>query len=133
MEDNYAYLLRDEKNDETICVDAGDADDISEALPRLGLRHIDFIISTHHHGDHVAGNMTLKRKHGCTIIGSDEGADRIPGIDIRLKDNDTFTFPKSGIQMNAIFSPGHTRDALSYHFPKLDALFSGDTLFAFGC
>ena len=48
---------------------------------------LDYILNTHHHADHVNGNIELKEKYNSKIIGFDGDKDRIPGIDILSKDN----------------------------------------------
>ena len=44
-------------------------------------------MNTHHHADHVDGNLKLKEKYNSKIVGFDLDKDRIPGIDITLKEN----------------------------------------------
>lgn len=57
--------------------------------------------------------------------------ERIPGIDVALKDGDTF---KVGAQEMVVFdTPGHTRGHITLYFKGADALFPGDTLFLLGC
>ena len=47
---------------------------------------LDYILNTHHHLDHVGGNQKLKEKYKSKILGSEIDKDRIPGIDITLKE-----------------------------------------------
>jgi glyoxylase-like metal-dependent hydrolase (beta-lactamase superfamily II) len=39
-----------------------------EALERKGWK-LSHIINTHHHHDHAGGNLELKKRTGCTILG----------------------------------------------------------------
>jgi len=50
-------------------------------------KKLDFILNTHHHNDHVDGNINLKKKYNSKILGSHADKNRIPGIDILLEEN----------------------------------------------
>ena len=39
--------------------------------------HLDYILITHHHHDHIGANLELK-KYNCQIIGNEKDKDRIP-------------------------------------------------------
>ena len=68
------------------CSDPSVFEDVQKVLEERNIT-FNFILNTHHHSDHV--NIELK-KHGCKIIGNFFDQDRIPGIDIKLKENDIF-------------------------------------------
>ena len=89
------------------------------------------ILTTHHHGDHVEGNLALKEKFGCTIIGPGGEKSPIPGIDKKVSGGDTFTF--AGREVRVIDTPGHTKGHITFHIPDESSAFVGDTLFALGC
>ena len=97
---------------------------------RLGWK-ITHVINTHHHGDHTGGNLEIKKRTGCKIVGPGPDRDRIPGIDLELNDGDTFQL--GGANGQVFFVPGHTRGHIAYWFADSDALFCGDTLFSIGC
>jgi hydroxyacylglutathione hydrolase len=130
LSDNYVYLARDEATGQTAVVDPAVHEEVLEALAQKGwtLTHI---LNTHHHGDHVGGNMALKKATGCTIVGPRADAGRIPGIDVEVGDGDTYALGKSVARVFDV--PGHTRGHIAYFFDESDALFCGDTLFALGC
>ncbi|MBT8446423.1 MAG: hydroxyacylglutathione hydrolase [Gammaproteobacteria bacterium] len=130
LNDNYVYLLRDTASEATAVVDPAVAGPVTAALAQSGwtLTHI---LNTHHHGDHVGGNLELKRASGCTIVGPAADRDRIPGIDIALADGDDYQFGSLGARVLDV--PGHTRGHIAYYFADDEALFCGDTLFALGC
>lgn len=84
------------------------------------------IINTHHHGDHTNGNLPLKKKYNCPILGGDT---RLPGIDQRVSDNQLLSFPP--VHLRFLHTPGHTRGGICIQLGQL--LFTGDTLFTAGC
>jgi hydroxyacylglutathione hydrolase len=128
--DNYGVLLHDHKSGVTASIDAPDASEIERQLAGLGWR-LTHILTTHHHGDHVEGNLALKKIFSCTIIGPAAEADRIPGIDTQLSGGDVFTW--AGHAVNVLDCPGHTSGHIAYHIPSAEAVFAGDTLFSLGC
>lgn len=130
LNDNYLYLFKDPESNAVGIVDPAEADPVLAKLDELGwsLTHI---INTHHHWDHTGANLELKEKTGCTIVGSLSDAERIPGIDITLKEGDIFEF---GTQKATILEvSGHTLGHIAYWFEQSEVLFCGDTLFALGC
>lgn len=130
LSDNYCYLLHDADAGLTAVIDTPDVPAIERALDDTGwtLTHI---MNTHHHGDHAGGNLELKGKTGCTIVGPGADADRIPGIDIKVNDGDSYAFGTH--QAKVYDTPGHTRGHIVYHFEDDGVAFVGDTLFAMGC
>ncbi|MBS3963227.1 MAG: hydroxyacylglutathione hydrolase [Methylomonas sp.] len=130
LRDNYIYLLHDTDSGETAVVDPTDADPVIDALTsRQWPLH--YIFNTHHHGDHVGGNLGLKRRYGCTIIGATADRDRIPGIDVMVGEGDTVLLGRHGFDI--IETPGHTSGHIVFHCADSRALFCGDTLFSLGC
>lgn len=130
LSDNYGFLLHDPPSLETAVVDPAEAGAALEACAAQGWR-LSHILNTHHHGDHVGGNLELKAKTGCTIIGPAYDRDRIPGIDIAVDEASGADF--GGRRAQVFFVPGHTRGHIAYWFAADKALFCGDTLFSLGC
>lgn len=130
LNDNYVYLVREPSSNAVAVVDPAVVDPVLEEADRLGWR-ITHILNTHHHGDHTGGNLEIKKKTRCTIVGPGPDRDRIPGIDVELDDGDTFSLGDANA--NVFFVPGHTRGHVAYWFSESDALFCGDTLFSIGC
>jgi hydroxyacylglutathione hydrolase len=129
-EDNYGVLVHDNKSGATVSIDAPDASVIERELVKRGWQ-LTHIFVTHHHIDHVEGNLELKDRFGCAIIGPEGEADRIPGIGRRVKGGETFKF--AGRDVHVIDTPGHTKGHIAYHIPSEYSAFVGDTLFALGC
>ncbi|MBF0427685.1 MAG: hydroxyacylglutathione hydrolase [Magnetococcales bacterium] len=114
--------------DSFAAVDPGEADPVSTFLTkkRSTLSHI---LITHHHGDHIGGVVPLRQRHGGLVIGAQADAHRLPPLDLAVSHNDRIPLGNSTAHVLAV--PGHTTGHLAYHIE--DALFSGDTLFGFGC
>ncbi len=128
--DNYVWLLREPRTGSVAVVDPADAEPVLARLAARGAR-LDFILNTHHHGDHVGGNLALKARFGCTVVGPLADRDRIPGIDVALGEGDRFAF--GALEARVFDVPGHTRGHIAFWFETARALFCGDTLFALGC
>jgi len=129
LESNYIYLVHDSVTRKTIVFDPAEAKPVLDCLAKKGWR-LSYIFNTHHHWDHVGGNIELKRKTNCIIYGFDAG--RIPGLDIQLVDGQVI--PLSGDHpVKVLHLPGHTAGDLIYFFEKDKIAFVGDVLFAMGC
>ena len=92
---------------------------------------LDFILNTHHHLDHIGGNIELKKKYKCEILGNLNDQNRIPGFTVGLKDGEEFTFGE--LKLQVIHTPGHTLGHICFYCKKENILFSGDSLFSLGC
>ncbi|TDQ83400.1 hydroxyacylglutathione hydrolase [Dongia mobilis] len=130
LSDNYGFLLHDAASGETAVVDPAEAEPTLSACAQRGWR-LSHILNTHHHGDHVGGNLALKAATGCKVVGPAYDRDRIPGIDIAVDEASGADF--GGRHARVFFVPGHTRGHIAYWFAEDKALFCGDTLFALGC
>ncbi len=130
LNDNYVYLIRDHESGLGGVVDPALSAPVLDRAKELGWS-IDFILNTHHHGDHVGGNLVIKQETGCKIVGPRNDNKRIPGIDIEVGENDEFVLGQSVSKVIEV--PGHTRGHIAYSFIQDHALFCGDSLFVLGC
>jgi hydroxyacylglutathione hydrolase len=130
LTDNYIYLLHEAISGETAVVDPADAGPVFAMLQEKGWR-LSYVFNTHHHADHVGGNLQLKRQTGCKIVGAKSDRQRIPGIDIKVGHGDKIRLGDESLQI--IATPGHTLGHIAYYCAESDALFCGDTLFSMGC
>jgi hydroxyacylglutathione hydrolase len=130
MEDNYAWFLRDEATGMTAVVDAAVREPVMAAVAAEGGR-LDWLLITHHHGDHVAAIPDVARETGAKVAGNAADAARLPKLDVAVRPGDSFALGESVATI--IDTPGHTRGHIAWHFAEGQALFAGDTLFAIGC
>ena len=130
LDDNYGVLIRDPDTNEVASIDAASADAVKAALAETGWK-LTQILTTHHHWDHTDGNLALKQETGCRITGPRGEADKIPGIDVKVGEGDSFKF--GGFTVEVYETPGHTAGHIIYYIPEAKVAFVGDTLFAMGC
>jgi hydroxyacylglutathione hydrolase len=130
LQDSYAWLLHDSVTGTSAVVDPGEAAPVLARLGALG-RGLDLILCTHHHGDHVGGNLELKAATGCRVVGPARDAARIPGLDTGVAEGHSVQFGRAHARV--IETPGHTRGHIAFWFEGERALFCADTLFALGC
>lgn len=129
--DNYGFLLHDPTTGATAAIDTPDARDYERELSERGwtLTHI---FNTHHHHDHVGGNLQLKKNYdGVTITGPVGERHKIPGIDHAVGDGDDIQF--GNMRGVVVDVGGHTKGHIAYYFPEQSKAFVGDALFSLGC
>ena len=56
LDDNFSYIVLNEKNNNACVIDPGEAQPIINKV-RSEKINLKFILNTHHHGDHVGGNL----------------------------------------------------------------------------
>lgn len=130
LTDNYIYIVHDPVSAETAVIDPAMAEPVLDFLNQKGWK-LKYVLNTHHHADHVSGNMQLKNQTGCLIVGSSADKNRIPGIDIGVQDGDAVNIGENSFKVFA--TPGHTSQHIVFYSENNQLLFSGDTLFALGC
>jgi len=130
LQDNYAYLIIDEKNSTACVIDPSESKPVINFLEKHKIR-LKFILNTHHHYDHVGGNQELKEKYTAKVIGYKGDKDRIPGIDFLI--NDQENWKQGNFEAKIIHIPGHTLGHICFYFYKENSVFTGDTLFSLGC
>lgn len=124
--DNFSYVVGDEATKEVVVVDPSFS---AEQLIRFAERRrfkVKYVVDTHSHHDHTAGNGMIAVRFGAKII-----VHRSAGVekDIPVDDEDAITVGKVKIQV--IHTPGHTPDSICL---LLDGkVLTGDTLFVGEC
>src|SRR5699024_4417143 len=78
--DNYIWLIC--QGDHAIVVDPGQAEPVDSILTRHNL-HLDAILLTHHHHDHVGGVLELLQAHPDAVVYG-PATETLPACDHRL-------------------------------------------------
>ena len=130
LQDNYSYLIIDEVNKNACVIDPGESVPIINFIEKNNI-NLKYILNTHHHYDHVGGNKELKKKYRSKVVAFKEDKDRIPEIDILVKDNQIWK--EDSFEVKVYHTPGHTSGHIAFHFFKEKKIFTGDTLFSLGC
>ena len=130
LSDNYSYLIRDKKTNLVGIVDPSEFNPVDLEISKT-YKKLDFILNTHHHNDHVGGNIDLKEKYNSKIICSIYDQKRIPGADIKKNDGDKFSLGETNFKI--IHIPGHTLGHIAFYSEEASTIFTGDTLFSLGC
>ena len=130
LSDNYSYLIKDKKTDLVGIVDPSEFDPVDIEISKT-YKKLDFILNTHHHNDHVGGNIDLKKKYNSKIICSSYDEKKIPGVDIKKSDGDQFSLGETDFKI--IHIPGHTLGHIAFYSEQASVIFTGDTLFSLGC
>jgi hydroxyacylglutathione hydrolase len=125
--DNFSYIIADETTKEAAVVDSSfNASKIIQVLKdeKLDLK---YIINTHGHSDHTAGNTELSSMFGAKIV-----AHKLAKVnfDFAVDDGDTLNVGK--VSMQIIYTPGHTADSICLLVDN-KKLLTGDTLFVGEC
>ena len=129
LTDNYAYIIKDNNTKTIGVVDPSEAKPVVAFLKKKNLK-LNYILNTHHHFDHIGGNIELKKIYNAKVVGFDGDKHRIPGIDITLKNNEQWNFGNSTVKILHI--PGHTLGHICFFFEEEKIAFTGDTLFSLG-
>jgi hydroxyacylglutathione hydrolase len=130
LKDNYAYIINDNISKIVGVVDPSESVPIINFLKKKNLQ-LNYILNTHHHYDHIGGNIELKKMYNAKIVGFKKDEKRIPGIDITLSENEYWKLGSS--ELRIIYIPGHTLGHICFYFEKEKIAFTGDTLFSLGC
>lgn len=139
-------ILGDENSREAIVVDPGDEiDKILAILQRHNL-HLQYVIITHAHIDHIGGAKKLKEATGAPIYMNEQDLElyrhldqqalmigvatpETTSIDVLLRDGDEIQC--GNIRATVLHTPGHTQGSVSLLLPDgaPAKLLAGDTLF----
>jgi glyoxylase-like metal-dependent hydrolase (beta-lactamase superfamily II)/rhodanese-related sulfurtransferase len=119
----YTYLIASRAGAEALIIDPvlDKVDRYLQLLRELDLKLVK-AVDTHVHADHITGLGALRDRTKCvTVMGEQSGVDV---VSMRVADGDCIDI--EGIELKAIYTPGHTDD--SYSFLLDDRVFTGDTL-----
>ncbi len=130
LNDNYSYLIFDKIEKIACVVDPSESKPVIDAINKFNV-NLKYILNTHHHFDHIGGNIELKKKFNAKIIGFKGDKNRIPEIDIFVEDKQIWS--KDNFEIKIFHIPGHTSGHICFYLPKENLVFTGDTLFSLGC
>jgi len=125
--DNFSYIIADDTTREAVVVDSSyNAGRIIQVLKAENLK-LKYIINTHSHSDHTAGNPELRSMSGARIV-----AHKLSRVnaDVEVDDGDIISI--GSIPVKVIHTPGHTPDSICLLVDK-KKLLTGDTLFVGEC
>ena len=125
--DNFSYIIADEETKQAAVVDSSyNADEIMKIVKTQKL-HLKYVINTHGHSDHTAGNSELASIFGSKIVAHKQSKAL---HDISVDEGDTLQVGK--INLKIIYTPGHTTDSICLLVDN-QKLLTGDTLFVGEC
>lgn len=124
--DNFSYIIADEAAKEAAVVDPSFNTGAIKQLLKNHNFNVKYIINTHGHSDHTAGNENIKSSFGSKVV-----AHKFAKVnkDISVNDGDILMLGK--IAINVIHTSGHTHDSICLLVD--DKLLTGDTLFVGEC
>ena len=137
------YLIINKENKEALLVDPADnALRISNVIEENGCT-LKAILLTHGHFDHIMALNDLKKRYNVPVYAHEEEEDvlkqsslNLSGsigqiyttqADVYVKDGEHLKL--AGLDVIALYTPGHTKGGACYYFPEEKVLMSGDTLF----
>ncbi len=128
---NYSYMVLDYINNKAIIVDpAWDIEKIEQTLEDTETV-LSGILLTHSHPDHIHLARPLAEKYHCPVWMSNEEIEDSGFSAPQLVGIDKTPWSVGQIQIEPIFTPGHTPGGMCYLIGN--SLFTGDTLFIEGC
>jgi hydroxyacylglutathione hydrolase len=125
--DNFSYIVADEIAKEGAVVDSSfNAGELIKVIRNKKLK-LKYIINTHGHSDHTAGNTELQSIFGAKIV-----AHKLSNVlyDVPVDDDEVLNVGKISIKI--IYTPGHTTDSICLLIDN-QKLLTGDTLFVGEC
>lgn len=129
FQDNYIWLVVNERKHTLTCVDPGDAAPVLSYVKNNGLI-LSNILLTHHHHDHAGGvTELLENFPQAHVYGPADS--RIPFVNAAVRDEDIVHI--DNLAFRVLSTPGHTSTHICYQEPTKGWLFCGDTLFSGGC
>jgi len=124
--DNFTYVIADESTREAAVVDPSYNLDAISLLVHDQKLTVKYVINTHDHGDHTAGNEDSRSAFGAKIVAHKLSRAK---KDIAVVDGDILKLGK--VSIKAIHTPGHSRDSICL---LVDGkVLTGDTLFVGEC
>lgn len=125
--DNFSYLIADEDVNEAVVVDSSFNSGAIIKILEAKKFSLKYIVNTHGHSDHTAGNLELKSIFGAKIVA--HKLSRV-NFDVAVDDGDVLAVGKFSLKV--ISTPGHSLDSICILIDN-KKLLTGDTLFVGEC
>ena len=123
---NFTYLVAEREGGEGVVIDPSfGIDPVLAAIDERRVK-VRFILNTHSHPDHIAGNQDVKSRTGARIVAHENA--RI-GQDESVREGSVVE--SGGLKFRIVHTPGHTPDSVLFLFEGHVA--TGDTLFVGEC
>jgi hydroxyacylglutathione hydrolase len=138
------FLLRREGSDRALIVDPGEEPErILAAVVEMGVT-VDAILITHCHFDHIGAVAPVAKETGAPVYCPEmetpiladimafvpwEGFGPFESYDADEKVSGGETLELAGLELDVIFTPGHSPGHVTYSVRGENAIFSGDVLF----
>lgn len=124
---------------------------INEYLTETGrdLQEVDLLVHTHSHPDHIGSSAAIKRTSGCRTAAHGYAKPWMEDIDLQYRSRPTGTFYElvsgsvgvdlvltggdilnldDGGSLEAMHTPGHSRDTISLYYAEEGVLFTRDAI-----
>ena len=128
------YIVHNEDSDRCVVIDPGyDRQTVLRFLKEQNL-HLEAILLTHGHFDHVGAVRELAAETDCKVFLHDlerTMPEAMTAGPLYATDNYPHRFSVAGMEFTVLHTPGHTPGSVCLICE--DAMFSGDTLFAGSC
>lgn len=125
--DNFFYLLAADDGADGLLIDPVDAKTALAAVSQLGI-HLRYLVNTHGHPDHTAGNSEVVDATGVEVYAHDGDKGWIGKVDHCLDEGDDIQVGDTALRV--LHTPGHTPGHISLYTPG--HLFCGDAIFVAG-
>ena len=123
---NFTYIVAESEGGEGVVIDPSfGIEPVLKGIDDLGVK-VRFVLNTHSHPDHVAGNQDVRERTGARIV-----AHRSAPLEQDVSVDDGSEISSGRLRFTVLHTPGHPPDSVLYLFEGHVA--TGDTLFVGEC
>ena len=139
------FIVRRPESSTALIVDPGDEPErILAATEKLGIEKVEAILITHTHFDHIGAVAPVARATGAPVYCPERETQVLANIMAYVPwpglgpfesydADDTVAggerLELAGLEIEVVFTPGHSPGHVTYALPSEEAIFSGDVLF----